>query len=117
MKKLLVAFALTFASVTVHAFSPVVTSATKNVKLNAEGCDHYSHIVGAMQRIRNVGGSISHAQNNFRNFIESSSPTERELGRTFNEYAEYIWSQPRNSWTQQTAQSFAENFCFENLSK
>ena len=117
MKKLLIAVALTVTSLTAHAFSPTVTPATSTVKLDAEGCDHYSHIVAATQRIRNLGGSLSQAQNDFTNLTGSPNPKFREVGRSINEYAVYIWSQPRNNWTEQKAQSIAENFCFAHLSK
>ena len=101
MKKLLVAFTLTIAA------------ATSQAQTSAVDCRNYGNIVGSMTTIRNQGGGIGIAMNDLRNLINSSSPLERNYGKTLTEIAQVIWSKPAGSLSPAATEKAGEKICNE----
>ena len=107
MKKLLIAVALTFASLTAQA-SPAIAS--------KQDCDDYADIVGSMQDIRNGGGTLNQAKSQLSNLVNSTDRDSREFGRSLTVIAESIWSDPAG-WPRENAVRLGLSLCNKHYRK
>lgn len=105
MKKLLVALTLTFVA------------ATSQAQTSAADCRTYGNIVGSMTNIRNHGGAIGVALKDLQNLVTSSSPLERNYGKTLTEIAQVIWSKPAGSLDPATTEQVGEKICNDTYRK